>query len=123
MSCCNECFEEGVSQLSYGGCRNKNCLCHHPVNRPTTSPEKNWEKEWEKFSEKGRKTAENYHKLPAWTKKNNEIKAFIHATLDNQKKSIIEAIKSVKMADWTFPDQKAVHDAAIRRAITKITNL
>lgn len=26
--CCNKCFDEGVSQLSYGGCRNSNCECH-----------------------------------------------------------------------------------------------
>lgn len=26
--CCNECFDEGVSQLSYGGCSNSKCICH-----------------------------------------------------------------------------------------------
>lgn len=26
--CCNDCFDEGVSQLSYGGCNNKECKCH-----------------------------------------------------------------------------------------------
>ena len=27
-NCCNKCFDEGVSQLSYGGCKNARCECH-----------------------------------------------------------------------------------------------
>ncbi len=30
-SCCEKCFDEGVSQLSYGGCSNSKCLCHSPI--------------------------------------------------------------------------------------------
>lgn len=28
--CCDFCFDEGVSQLSYGGCSNSKCQCHQP---------------------------------------------------------------------------------------------
>lgn len=29
--CCDKCFDEGVSQLSYGGCSDSECACHTPM--------------------------------------------------------------------------------------------
>ena len=51
-NCCNKCFDEGVSQLSYGGCNNAACECH--TVKTTTNPSTNdWETDIESMLRNG----------------------------------------------------------------------
>ncbi len=57
-NCCDKCFDEGVSQLSYGGCSNSQCECHCGADIPKPSPDwheeerKAWDKASDDYNEK-----------------------------------------------------------------------
>lgn len=86
-----------------------------PSNQPPTSPDKNWKKEFDlRFG-----ADEDSFECPF----HEPIRAFISATLENQKKEVLAVLEGLRRSSQTYSEEVATHNMALDEAITKITNL